>query len=237
MMSGPTRRRVMRLAWRAAVVLLVVLLVPYLLVPLYRVVPPVSTLTIWRWVTGARVERVWAPLDAIAPALPRSVIMAEDGRFCSHHGIDWSELRHAIDEADDASDMRGGSTITQQTVKNLFLWQGRSYLRKALEFPLALWLDLVVPKRRILEIYLNIAEWGPDGEFGAQAGAQYAFGKDARSLSAREAALMAAILPNPVRRSARRPGPAIRRLGAVYEARARNFPQHADCVFGRRGGP
>jgi monofunctional glycosyltransferase len=235
MTSGPTRRRVTRLLWRAAIILLAVLLVPYLLVPLYRVVPPVSTSMIWRWVTGARVERVWTPLDAIAPALPRSVIMAEDGRFCSHHGIDWSELRHAIDEADDASDMRGGSTITQQTVKNLFLWQGRSYLRKALEFPLALWLDLVLPKRRILEIYLNIAEWGPDGQFGAQAGARYAFGKDAGSLSAREAALMAAILPNPIRRSARRPGAAIRRLGAVYEARARTFSEHADCVLARRG--
>ena len=237
MASTPTRRRVTRLLWRAAIVLLVVVLVPYLLVPLYLVVPPVSTVMIWRWVSGARVERVWTPLDAIAPALPRSVIMAEDGRFCSHHGIDWSELRHAIDEADDPSDWRGGSTITQQTVKNLFLWQGRSYLRKALEFPLALWLDLVLPKRRILEIYLNIAEWGPDGEFGAQAGARYAFGKDARALSAHEAALMAAILPNPTRRSAKRPGPAIRRLGAIYEGRTRTFPQRADCVLARRSSP
>jgi monofunctional biosynthetic peptidoglycan transglycosylase len=235
MPSGPIRSRVMRLLWRAAIVLLVVLLVPYVLVPLYLVVPPVSTLMIWRWVTGARVERTWVPLDAIAPVLPRSVIMAEDGRFCSHHGIDWSELRQAIDEADDASDLRGGSTITQQTAKNLFLWQGRSYLRKALEFPLALWLDLILPKRRILEIYLNIAEWGPDGEFGAQAGAQFAFGTSARALTAREAALMAAILPNPIRRSAKRPGPAIRRLGAIYEARARTFPQRADCVVTRRG--
>ena len=237
MASTPTRRRVTRLLWRAAIVLLVVVLIPYLLVPLYGVVPPVSTVMIWRWVSGARVERVWTPLDAIAPALPRSVIMAEDGRFCSHHGIDWSELRHAIDEADDPSDWRGGSTITQQTVKNLFLWQGRSYLRKALEFPLALWLDLVLPKRRILEIYLNIAEWGPDGEFGAQAGARYAFGKDARALSAHEAALLAAILPNPIRRSAKRPGPAIRRLGAIYEGRTRTFPQRADCVLARRSSP
>jgi monofunctional biosynthetic peptidoglycan transglycosylase len=236
MTSGPTRSRIVRLLWRAAIVLLMVLLVPYLLVPLYRVVPPVSTLMIWRWATGARVERVWTPLDAMTPALPRSVIMAEDGRFCSHHGIDWSELRRAVDEADDASDMRGGSTITQQTVKNLFLWQGRSYLRKALEFPLALWLDLILPKRRILEIYLNIAEWGPDGEFGAQAGARFAFGKDAHALTPREAALMAAILPNPIRRSARQPSPAIRRIGAIYETRARTFSQRADCVLGRRGG-
>ena len=234
MASAPTRSRVIRLARRAAVVLLVILLLPYPLVLLYRVVPPVSTLMMWRWATGARVERIWTPLDAIAPALPISVIVAEDARFCSHHGIDWQELRQAIGEADDPSELRGGSTITQQTVKNLFLWQGRSYVRKALEFPLALWLDLVLPKRRIMEIYLNIAEWGPNGEFGAEAGARYAFGKGAGALSPREAALLAAILPNPIQRSARRPGPTIRRLGAIYEARARASPQTADCIRGRR---
>src|SRR6185503_6603377 len=101
-----------------------------------------------------------------------SVIVAEDGRFCSHHGVDWAELREAWDEADDLDELRGGSTITQQVAKNLFLWPGRSYLRKALELPLALWIDLVLGKRRILEIYLNIAEWGPNGEFGAEAGAR-----------------------------------------------------------------
>ena len=92
-------------------------------------------------------------------------------------------MRDAIDKAEDLSEARGGSTITQQTAKNLFLWQGRSFVRKALEFPLAVWIDLVVPKRRILEIYLNIAEWGPDGRFGAEAGAQWAFRKSARSLT------------------------------------------------------
>ena len=103
--------------------------------------------------------------------------------------------------------MRGGSTITQQVAKNLFLWQGRSYVRKALELPLALWIDLVLPKRRVLEIYLNVAEWGPNGQFGAEAGARYAFGKSARQLTAREAALLAAVLPNPTSaRSARAPG-------------------------------
>jgi monofunctional biosynthetic peptidoglycan transglycosylase len=170
----------------------------------------------------------------MAPALPISAIVAEDARFCGHHGIDWQALRRAIGEADDPSELRGGSTITQQTVKNLFLWHRRSYLRKALEFPLALWLDFVLPKRRIIEIYLNIAEWGPNGEFGAETGARYAFGKGARALSPREAALLAAILPNPIQRSARRPGPTIRRLGAIYEARARSSAQFAECVRGRR---
>lgn len=235
--TTPTRRRVMRLVWGAAIVVLVILLLPYLLAPLYRVVSPVSTLMLWRWAKGARVERVWTPLVAIAPALPLTVIMAEDGRFCSHRGVDWGELRSAIRDADDPSDLRGGSTITQQTAKNLFLWQGRSYLRKALEFPLALWLDLVLPKRRIMEIYLNIAEWGPNGQFGAEAGARYAFGKGAGALSPREAALLAAILPNPIRRSAQRPGPGVRRLGGVYEARARGFSQRADCLRVRPANP
>ena len=178
-----------------------------MLAPLYHVVNPVSTLMLWRRATGERVERVWAPLTAIAPILPRTVMAAEDARFCTHRGIDFGELRAAIEDADDISEMRGGSTIAQQTAKNLFLWQGRSVVRKALEFPLALWLDLVLGKRRLMEIYLNIAEWGPNGEFGAEAAARHAFGKSARELGAREAALLAAILPNPVTRSAARPGP------------------------------
>ena len=111
--------------------------------------------------------------------LPRTVIASEDARFCSHRGIDWTELQAAIEEADDITEARGGSTITQQTAKNLFLWPGRSFVRKALEFPLALWIDLVLPKRRIMEIYLNIAEWGPNGEFGVEAGARHAFNKSA----------------------------------------------------------
>jgi monofunctional biosynthetic peptidoglycan transglycosylase len=115
---------------------------------------------------------------------------------------------------------RGGSTITQQVAKNLFLWPGRSVVRKALELPLSLWIDAVLPKRRILELYLNIAELGPSGQFGVEAGANYAFGKPAAGLSAREAALMASILPNPIKRSARTPGPGVRRLAITYMARA-----------------
>ena len=118
----------------------------------------------------------------------------------------------------------------QQLVKNLFLWGGRSYVRKALEFPLALWLDLVLPKRRVLEIYLNVAEWGPNGEFGAEAAARYAFSKSARDLTAREAMLLAAILPNPRRRSARHPGSTVRRLASIYESRAARVGAAAACV-------
>jgi monofunctional biosynthetic peptidoglycan transglycosylase len=131
-------------------------------------------------------------------------------------------LREVIDDADDGEVTRGGSTITQQVAKNLFLWPGRSVVRKALEIPLALWIDLVLSKQRILEIYLNIAELGPSGQFGAQAGANYAFGHPASTLSPQEAGLLAAILPNPVKRSARNPRPGVRRLAGTYMARAQS---------------
>jgi monofunctional biosynthetic peptidoglycan transglycosylase len=219
MAKGP-RSVAFRIVRAIVIAIVAVLLLPYLLALLYRVADPISALMLWRQATGQRVERSWAPLGAIAPALPRSVMAAEDARFCIHHGIDFGELRAAIEDADELSEMRGGSTIAQQTAKNLFLWPGRSVIRKALEFPLALWLDLVLGKRRVMEIYLNIAEWGPSGQFGAEAASRHAFNKSARDLTAREAALLAAILPNPRQRSAARPGPGVRRLAGIYEARA-----------------
>ncbi|MPZ37739.1 MAG: monofunctional biosynthetic peptidoglycan transglycosylase [Rhizobiales bacterium] len=234
MNSAPSRFRprghVFRVLRLLATVLLVLLLLPYLIAPLYRFVDPVSMPMLWRWATGQRVERMVMPLNRISPALPRAVISAEDGSFCTHHGIDWRGIREAFNDADDVFEMRGGSTITQQVVKNLFFWQGRSYIRKALELPLAVWVDLVLPKRRMLEIYLNIAQWGPTGQFGAEAGARYAFGKSARQLTAREAALMAAILPSPRGRSARAPSGTVRRLAAIYEARAARFAARTACL-------
>src|SRR6266849_4413589 len=216
-----TIRALMRQAIRAVVlIVLVVLLLPYLLAPLYRVGHPVSTLMVRRWLTGAPVSRQWIDFAAISPLLPRSVVASEDAKFCSHHGIDWDALRDVVDDAEDGEVTRGGSTITKQVAKNLFLWPGRSVVRKALEFPLALWIDLVLPKQRILELYLNIAELGPSGQFGAEAGSAYAFGHSAASLSPREAALLAAILPNPVKRSARNPGSGLRRLAGTYVVRA-----------------
>jgi monofunctional glycosyltransferase len=228
--NGRTRGPLIRLIKIVLLVLIVLLLLPYLLTPLYLFGRPVSTLMLWRWATGARVERTYVPIEAVAPALPLAVIVAEDGRYCAHRGVDFAALRTVMEEADEISDMRGGSTIAQQTAKNLFLWPGRSVVRKALELPLALWLDLVLGKRRLMEIYLNIAEWGPGGEFGAEAGARRAFGKSARELSAREAALLAAVLPNPRRRSAARPGPGVRRLGGIYETRSRGSAALADCI-------
>ena len=228
------RGRFFRVLRLLGIVVLILLLVPYLIAPLYRFIDPVSTVMVWRWVTLQRVERTVVPLERIAPTLPRAVISAEDGSFCTHHGIDWRGLREAFYEADDISEMRGGSTITQQVAKNLFLWQGRSYLRKALELPLAVWINLVLPKRRLLEIYLNVAEWGPNGQFGAEAGARHAFAKPARQLTAREAALLAAVLPGPKARSARAPSANVRRLAGIYENRAARLEARMTCLEGVR---
>ena len=210
----------MRIARNLLLIALGLLLSPYLLAPFYRAGHPVSALMAWRYITGAPMSRQWVDLAAMSPSLPRSVVAAEDAKFCRHHGIDWGALREVIDDVGDGEVVRGGSTITQQVAKNLFLWPGRSVVRKALEFPLAIWLDLVLPKPRILEIYLNIAEFGPTGQFGAQTGAIYAFGHGASAVSPREAALLAAILPNPHTRSARNPSSGVRRLAGTYMARA-----------------
>jgi monofunctional glycosyltransferase len=225
-------RAILRRSLFALLVVIVALLaVPYLIAPLYRFVQPVSMPMLWRFATGRPVERIFIPVGQIAPALPISVIVAEDGSFCHNRGIDLGAMREAMAQADDNLDAaRGGSTITQQTAKNLFLWSGRSFVRKALEVPLALWLNIVLPKRRIIEIYLNIAQWGPNGQFGAEAASRWAFGKSAHDLGPREAAELAAILPNPVRRSAKMPTTLVRRLAALYQERTERFPGLDACI-------
>jgi len=171
------------------------------------------------------------PLRRIAPVLPLTVIMAEDGSFCRNRGIDLGAIREALRQSDDdLEDSRGASTISQQVAKNLFLWPSHSMVRKVLEIPLALWLNIVLPKRRIMEIYLNVAEWGPNGEFGGEAAARYAFGKSVHDLNSREAAELAAILPNPIRRSARSPDTIVRRLASLYERRAAAAPGRDACI-------
>jgi monofunctional biosynthetic peptidoglycan transglycosylase len=171
---------------------------------LYRFVTPVSTLMLARWATLRPVDRIAVPLEAIAPSLPAAVIASEDGRFCVHRGIDWGALQDVIEDAEEDGPSRGASTIAMQTAKNVFLWPGRSYVRKALELPIALYIDLVWGKRRMMEVYLNVAEWG-DGIFGAEAAARRHFGKSARNLTRGEAALLAAALPNPRVRNPGRP--------------------------------
>ena len=182
--------------------------------------PPISTLMMARVLTLRHVERQYVPLKRISPNLIRAVIAAEDGRFCDHHGVDWEAMRHVVAEAVDEDGISGGgSTISMQTTKNLFLWMGFSYLRKPIEMPLAMVLDAVWSKRRMMERYLNVAEFGR-GIFGAEAAARHYFRKSANSLTAREAALLAAVLPNPVRRNAAKPTPFVSRYASSIERRA-----------------
>jgi monofunctional biosynthetic peptidoglycan transglycosylase len=194
-------------------------LIPLVLTIVYNIVPPVSTLMLARWATLRPVVRDWVPLDRVAPVLVRSVLASEDARFCQHMGVDFVELNNVIDESDGLDAPRGASTITMQLAKNLFLWNGRSVIRKGLEFPLALYINVVMSKRRQMEVYLNIAEWGPNGEFGIEAAARRAFGKGAGELNARQAALLAVMLPNPHRRDAAKPGAGLSRLAARLQAR------------------
>ncbi len=175
-----------------------------LLIVAYRFVTPVSTLMIGRWVTGRTVERIYVPLDRISPNLVAAVIASEDARFCLHNGVDWDALQGVIDRGGEHGPSRGASTIPMQTAKNLFLWPSRSVIRKGLEIPLALIINLAWPKRRLIEIYLNIAEWG-DGVFGAEAAARLYFKKSAHDLNQQEAALLATALPNPFKRNPAQP--------------------------------
>jgi len=202
------------------------LLLPLLL---YRWVdPPASTLMLSQRFTGTPTTQRWIPLERMSPNLVAAVIASEDGHFCRHHGVDWGELREAIESAGDGL-ARGGSTISMQVVKNLFLWPSRSYVRKAIEIPLAYSIETLWSKRRILEIYLNIAEWGP-GIFGAEAAARYHFRKPALLLTPREAALLAVSLPNPFERQAGRPGPGTLRLADNLLLRMRAAQANTACV-------
>ena len=219
-------RAISRWLFRAVLLLLALFAV---LVALWVWVPPVSTLMLARWVTFRPVERVWTPLERIAPTLPLAVIVSEDGRFCRHWGVDWGALREVIDTAGEDGPSRGASTIPMQSAKNLFLWPSRSALRKGLEIPAALVIDRVWGKRRVMEAYLNVAEWG-EGIFGAEAAAQRYFRKSAGQLTPKEAALLAAALPNPLRRDPARAGPQQRRIAAAILGRMDSAKGLADCL-------
>lgn len=223
--------RVGRWMWRAFIALVVLAAVPAVLTFVYLppFVHPVSTLMLRDLVTLNGYDRRWVAIDDVAPVLVHSVIMSEDGQFCSHQGIDWGELNAVIEEAMAGETTRGASTIPMQTVKNLFLWQGRSFLRKALEAPLAVYFDAVVPKKRIMEIYLNIVEWGP-GIYGIEAAAEHHFGRSARDLGRRQAALLAVTLPNPLERNPAKPGPGLKRLASIIERRAARSGDYVRCV-------
>ena len=219
-------RAIFRWLLRAALILLLLFAA---LVALWAYAPAVSTLMLARWAMFRPVERVWTPLERIAPVLPLAVLAAEDGRFCRHGGVDWGALRQVIDAAGEDGPTRGASTIAMQTTKNLFLWPSRSALRKGLEIPAALVIDGMWGKRRVMEVYLNIAEWG-EGLFGAEAAAQRYFHKSAAELTPREAALLAAALPNPLRRDPSRAGPQQKRIAATILRRMDGAKGLADCL-------
>ncbi len=216
--------RLFRCLCRAGIIGLAILAA---LLLLYRVLPVPSTLMLGRWLAWRPVERQWVPLGEISPALIRAVIAAEDQRFCRHGGVDWIELNAVLD--DDGGPNRGASTLSMQTAKNVFLWPGRSYLRKALEIPLALTIDLAWSKRRTMEVYLNVAEWG-DGLFGAEAAARRYYGKAAADLTRAEAARLAGALPNPRLRDPSRPGRALQSAAGRIQRRATQLGNLGDCA-------
>lgn len=193
---------------------------PLALTLLFRFVPPpVTPLMVIRLVQGHGLDKEWRPLDGIAPALRRAVIAAEDAKFCSHWGFDWQAIDNAIERYEEGGRVLGASTISMQTAKNVYLWPGRVFLRKGLEAYLTLYLEALWPKERILEVYLNVAEFGP-GLYGAEAAARRYFGKPASALTQREAALLAAVLPAPLDRSPVRPSAAVEARAATIAARA-----------------
>ena len=216
---------VIRWGFRLAILLIAVLIGA---IAVDSVVRPLSTLMMARLVTGQGVDRRWVPLSAVSPYLTSAVILSEDGQFCRHHGVDWGSLREVLRQGH-GSPSRGASTITMQVAKNLFLWPGRSYVRKGIEIPLALVLDAVWTKKRILEYYLNVAEWG-DGVFGAEAAAQRDFRIGADALTRRQAALLATALPNPFLRHPAHPSRGHRALANRIDKLMAEAGSHTFCV-------
>ncbi|MCI9878775.1 monofunctional biosynthetic peptidoglycan transglycosylase [Methylobacterium goesingense] len=217
-------RRIVNLILLLPVIGLVLLLS---LALVYSALTPPSTLMLGRWLTLKSVDRQAVGLDAISPYLVQAVVASEDQRYCLHNGVDWGALRDVVDDEEGPS--RGASTIPMQTVKNVFLWPGRSVIRKALEIPLALVADTLWGKARTMEIYLNIAEWG-EGVFGAEAAAQRWFGKPARALTRGEAALLAAVLPNPILRNPALPSRGVRAQAARIQARMNGVSGLMGCL-------
>ncbi len=216
------------------VALLIVFFIgPVLAVAFYRFVPPpVTYLMVQRAFEGRGFQHKWTPLERISPNLTRAVIAAEDARFCEHLGFDIEAIEDALRANEDGGRLRGGSTISQQTAKNVFLWPQRDWVRKGLEAWFTGLIEIGWGKQRIMEVYLNSVEWAP-GVYGAEAGAQRWFGKSARSLTPTEAARMAAILPKPLAWRAAGSGPYVRRRSGAISRNAGQVRVQglADCVI------
>ena len=189
--------------------------------------PPTSAFMVWRHIDGIgekdfELRQEWCDYDQISPHLPISLVAAEDQKFPHHHGFDLEAIDKALDSNARGGRVRGGSTISQQVAKNLFLWSGGGYFRKGLEAWYTVLIEALWSKQRILEVYANIAEFG-DGVYGAEAAAQAFFGKPASALTAAESARLAAVLPNPKKYNARSPGPYVQRRTAWIQRNARNL--------------
>jgi monofunctional biosynthetic peptidoglycan transglycosylase len=215
----PARKRPGWLAKLFTLALLIGVGLPLVVVLIYRIVPvPLTPLMVSRAIEGRGIDHRWKPLNEISPNLVRAVVAAEDSHFCEHMGFDIEAMRKAFENNQKGGRVRGGSTISQQTAKNVFLWEGRSYLRKGLEAYFTVLIETGWGKRRIMEVYLNSIEWGP-GIYGAEAAAQRIFKKPARDLTVTQAARLAAILPSPLKWQAGKPGPYVarrsRRIGAA----------------------
>jgi monofunctional biosynthetic peptidoglycan transglycosylase len=176
--------------------------------------PPATPLMVSHWLRGKGLDFRWRSLSQISPLLQQAVIVSEDQRFLDHQGFDWGEIWQALREYRQKGRRRGASTITMQVARNLYLWHGYSWLRKALEAYYTTLIELLWPKSRILEVYLNIVEWGPE-VFGAEAASHRYFRCAASTLTRPQAALLAAVLPNPRRWSPARPTPYIRKRQAT----------------------
>jgi monofunctional biosynthetic peptidoglycan transglycosylase len=227
-------RRLLRLAVRAllgalALVILVVLLLRW-------VNPPTTAFMVERRLEASNanerrftLKHEWVPLEEISPALQLAVVASEDQKFPQHFGFDVEAIADAVEDRFEGRSTRGASTLTQQVAKNLFLWPGQSFVRKGLEAGLTVLLELLWPKARILEVHLNVAEFG-DGVYGVEAASRAFFGKKAKSVTAEEAALLAAVLPAPKRRSVKKPSDVVKARAAwtLEQMRALGPPWLAD---------
>ena len=212
---------------------------PFVQVAVLRFVPPPPTiLMIEQAIKGKGLDYRWRSLDNLSPYLVTAAIAAEDARFCLHNGLDFDAIQKAMKanekaEARGSSKVRGGSTITQQTAKNVFLWPGRSYVRKGFEAGYTILIEFGWGKKRIMEVYLNVAEFAP-GVYGAEAASRHWFGKSAKNLSRAEAARLIAVLPSPRRYNAASPGPYVQRRTARIQANANQVRVQGlnQCVIG-----
>jgi monofunctional biosynthetic peptidoglycan transglycosylase len=209
---------------------LFLLALPYALMVLYLFINPPSTLMVIGWLSGEKVAQKWVPLASMSPHIKKAVVLSEDSAFCNHYGFDFKQLGKSISKAwKHDKEVTATSTISQQLVKNLYFWPGRSWLRKILEVPLTLWMEMLWSKEKILETYLNVAEWGRN-VYGIEAAAKHHFRTSARHLSMAQSALLATSLPNPIQRNASRAGSAQTLLARHLVLRLHTSAPDLGCI-------